>query len=584
MPRLGHDLHRWPVPALVALVLAMVAPALLVRPGAQPLQNWMESISMASAQETWLRQHSGERGAWLTPTVNGSVRSKKPPMFVWTTMLAWTGLDPLDASPQRLLARARLMSALLAMAMVLCVLWIGDTLGDRALGLIAALAAGMMPLLQSQARMASYDIHLAAWVTIAVAATAAMMKPGGRNPGARNPGARRALGSTIAMGALAVATLAAALLTKGPLALVIYAVPAGLFALHFSRSGIGPALKGLSVALLASIAWIWWYRHVNAASSGASGKISEEISAKFTNPGPIYFYPKTLLVLSFPWTLWLIGGLLSPLTERGEARLRHNLLLAWGWLVALVIAFSLVRGKAERYIVPAIPAAGLLVAACWRGAEAALALRRRSRGVTVLAAAQVVMLIVGSLAMVVLLAMPEALAARGWLKSSYVTPIPWPWAIIIGLALLTCALGCWWMIATRNLRAAAIATAIWASLSSLIYRTANAGAPAQRDVIIHDSSRVMEAIGEAPLSYLRIQDVDSPSPGNEFLFYTRRVVPSIKDRALDKLRDNGQLDYVMAMDHEEAEMLLGEAGFQRVLSFEDEPDQHRALWVEVDVR
>ena len=570
MPRLGHDLHRWPAPALIALIMAIVAPALLVRPGAQPLQNWMESISMASAQETWLRQEGGEPGAWLTPTVNGSVRSKKPPMFVWVTMLSWTGLDPADAAPGQLIARARVFSALLALAMVLCVFWLGSTLGDRALALIAALAAGTMPLLQMQSRMASYDIHLAAWVTISIAATAAMMKPG----------ARRTLPGTIMLGALAVAALASAILTKGPLALVIYAIPAGLLVLHFSRKGPSAVVTPIVVALLSSLAWVWWYRHVNSASAAASSKIGEEISAKFTNPGPIYFYPKTLLVLSFPWSLWLVGALLSPLTARGEARLRRNLLLAWGWLVLLVIAFSLVRGKAERYIVPAIPAAGLLVAACWRGAEAAFDQRRRSRGVTALILGHVVLLIVASIAVTVLLAMPDELASRGWLKSSYVTPWPWAWAIIIGLILLACALACWWLLATRNFRAAAIATAIWASISSLVYRASNAGAPAQRDVIVLDAARVLDAVGNEPLSYLRIQDVDSPSPGNEFLFYTRRVVPSIKDRALDELEINGQTDYIMAMDSEEAESLLGSAGYQRVLSFQDEPDQRRALWVE----
>src|SRR5688572_4939857 len=85
--------------AIIALaaIMALSLPALLIDLGRLAPRSWMEGIALLSSRETWKRQHAGESHAWLTPTVNGSPRLRKPPMLIWLNMLAWSDLDPATA-------------------------------------------------------------------------------------------------------------------------------------------------------------------------------------------------------------------------------------------------------------------------------------------------------------------------------------------------------------------------------------------------------------------------------------------------------------------------------------------------------
>src|SRR5438045_7106973 len=105
--------------------------------------------------------------------------------------------------------------------------WIGRSIlpDSNRFGLMAALILGTMLLTQQQARMASYDMHLAAWGTLSVAAAMwAMRADQGNN--------RRSLGCW----AFAALALAMAWMSKGPLALVIFAIPVGAW-IALNRSG-----------------------------------------------------------------------------------------------------------------------------------------------------------------------------------------------------------------------------------------------------------------------------------------------------------------------------------------------------------
>src|SRR6185503_14978472 len=111
------------------------------------------------------------------PWVNDQPRARKPPLVVWLNMLVWTGLDANRDTPSIMILRARLVAASLALVMIASTFWIGCVLRDRQLGLIAAAVLGTMVLFQVQGRMASYDIHVCAWSTLAVAAALWAMLP-----------------------------------------------------------------------------------------------------------------------------------------------------------------------------------------------------------------------------------------------------------------------------------------------------------------------------------------------------------------------------------------------------------------------
>ena len=79
---------------------------MLLEAGKPPPRHWMEAVSLHTSRETWLAIRDGDSGAWLTPTQNGRVRVKKPPMLVWLNLLSWSDLES-DADPQKLIARGK---------------------------------------------------------------------------------------------------------------------------------------------------------------------------------------------------------------------------------------------------------------------------------------------------------------------------------------------------------------------------------------------------------------------------------------------------------------------------------------------
>src|SRR5206468_558268 len=149
---------------------------------------------------------------WLTPSFNGTTRVTKPPMLVWLNMLSWSDLDLATSTPDQLVLRARLVSVTLALLTLGSTFWIGLTLADYKLAVLAAMIAGSNILLRRQARFAAYDIHLTAWATLAVAAAFWAMRPCGLTAEKR----QQVLGWGIAGLGLAMAWL-----SKGPLAIAI---------------------------------------------------------------------------------------------------------------------------------------------------------------------------------------------------------------------------------------------------------------------------------------------------------------------------------------------------------------------------
>ncbi|MEP0762465.1 MAG: hypothetical protein HRF48_06970, partial [Chloroflexota bacterium] len=165
----------WLIALSLALVLLACLPPMLVDLAKRDSTHTMENIALLSAQETWLRQQGyydlpADPNAWVMPTRNGSPRVTKPPMLVWLNLLAWWDLDPYTASVDLVTYRARLVAVGMALILIASTFWAGLTLADRRLAVLAALAAGSMWFLQRQGRTASYDIHLAAWSSLAMAA------------------------------------------------------------------------------------------------------------------------------------------------------------------------------------------------------------------------------------------------------------------------------------------------------------------------------------------------------------------------------------------------------------------------------
>ena len=87
------------------------------------------------------------------------------------------------------------------------------------------------------------------------------------------------------------------------------------------------------------------------------------VSNKYHHPQPIWFYPVIILMLALPWTVHLIAALARGRSWnwRGDDSLSIVRLFSLAWLLLPIIFFSFSGSKLPGYILPAVPAAALLV-------------------------------------------------------------------------------------------------------------------------------------------------------------------------------------------------------------------------------
>jgi dolichol-phosphate mannosyltransferase len=289
-----------------------------------------------------------ESGNWLVPTLNHQVYYDKPPLFYW-----------LVAGSFRLFgttaAVARLVPAGCALGTVLLTFLFGvRTLGLGAgflAGLVMTLAAGFVPI----SRVLTIDGVLSFLVALSLF-TGYLALQG-----------RRLhwgwwLGSAV--------SCALAVLTKGPVAFVLWAPPLAAYA-WLNKDKVQPTLRqwlahaGLVLVLVAPwfvgmIAYdadfayqFFIYHHVHRFLVG-----TDHIQ-------PFWYFLPVLFIGCLPWSVLALPLARFLLTRSPAVRpLRYGAmgfcLLAGSWCI---LFFSLSRGKLPLYILPALPAIALLLGA-----------------------------------------------------------------------------------------------------------------------------------------------------------------------------------------------------------------------------
>ncbi len=169
-----------------------------------------------------------------------------------------------------------------------------------------------------------------------------------------------------------------AVLAKGPVGALLPGLVIGADLLvrgHWGRwLRPGPLLA--MAALFAGVVLPWYAAatavHGRAFLDGFLGfsNLERFTTVLYDHPGPPWFYLPWVVVLLLPWSLFLPAAIarlgLRPLQLRagaGAAPLPWVLLL---WPVLIVAFFSAAATKLPGYILPALPAASLLVALHWR--------------------------------------------------------------------------------------------------------------------------------------------------------------------------------------------------------------------------
>lgn len=585
---------------VLALALLLCLPTLLIDLGGRDTTHTMENVTVVVAQETWLRWHAGDRGVWLVPSHDWRPRLKKPPMVTWMHFLAWADLDPSAAEPDLLLYRARLLAVAMGLILLAAIFWMGCTLGDMRMAVIATLAAGSMFFLQRQARTASYDIHFVAWATLSIAAALWAMNP----RGARSSRARQLAGwliAGLAMGASAM--------SKNPLAVAMVVLPVG-GAIVLLPGRRRAAMLGLLAAVgLTALIVTPWYVYVAEKFPTAEEKLLREFSQPRGEDAQEFYYYICILALVMPWTLWLISGLIHPFVRAARGRQRL-LLVAWLWFVLIFLFFSIPAAKQQRYILPIVPAATLLIGQVWRDHDVMARRGERDTSAGTLIRAHWIMLLMASLFIGLFLALQEPIieAVADWhrqtearlLEEGQTTGALWDWVsgddyptepvvepvdwwravvytvVLAGLALAGLRVHLWW-----KPMPAAVLSAVWALFLLGVVWHYYAHAPSAVHPVRPPARALAHQVGDAPLRSLRVTEHDKNRAmlNEEFRFYYGRLVPHVTPETLDEYLDlPDEVVYVLAKSGSKYRRVMREAGLTDEGPVQIDTDRFYRLW------
>jgi 4-amino-4-deoxy-L-arabinose transferase-like glycosyltransferase len=283
-----------------------------------------------------------ERGDWLVPHYRGEPFFDKPALTYWLIAASFRtfGFTP---------AAARLVSVAAALAVVLATAWLGRRLMGGAAGLaggfILATTFGFMTF----GRWAMSDMLMTLWSTLAFALAERLLA--GHPPVWIVP----ALGATLGLG----------FLTKGPVALLLPGL--GILLLLWSRGWPRLSVAGVSLAAaLFALLGLGWFGAVYARLGAGPldhfflrENVERFAGETYDSSRSPLFYLGTYLAEGAPWSLFMPLALWRVFRRRDEGSASSRLLL--GWIALMLIPLSLSRGKIDYYILPAYPAASLVL-------------------------------------------------------------------------------------------------------------------------------------------------------------------------------------------------------------------------------
>lgn len=286
------------------------------------------------------------RDDFVTPYLNGVPRFEKPILFYWTQAATYSVFGANELA-------ARLPSALAGLGIVLVLYLIGVEVASRRAALVAALAMATMYRFVTYARIGLTDVPVMFFITAAVYGFVCAV---------RRPSAAWAY--------FAWACVGLAMLTKGPVGVV----PVAIWATYavFSRDwSLITRVKPIGGAVLAVAIALPWYllmiiEHGRAFSDLAFGYeiVSRVLSEEtFERPHGFFYYFKVWPGDAAPWSALFIAGIgwmawrwrsLQPVT-------RQPIIFALAWFLSVFLGFSLSSSKVTHYVLPAYPAAALLI-------------------------------------------------------------------------------------------------------------------------------------------------------------------------------------------------------------------------------
>jgi 4-amino-4-deoxy-L-arabinose transferase-like glycosyltransferase len=324
-----------------ALIAAVTLPQFLLGLGDRNIWIPLEARYALVAREML------ETGQWILPHLGGAVYADKPPLLFWSIALI-SSLGPGVTE-----WTARLPTAFAAVGVCLMTWRLGVKLFSPTAGLLAALVLGTSGGFFWSSRQALPDMVLTLWTTGAFWALWEWFT------GQRR---RAAVAAGLCMGF--------ATLTKGPVGAVLPTL-GGL--LYLMVPGQRPKLQGwdalLCLGAFLGVTLAWFVPAVvlgglEYAQATLLHHSLERYVRAWEHTAPWYYYLGAFPAEFLPWTLFLPPALVAGGRPR-QYQGREGGWFALCWLVTILGFFSISTGKRDIYILPAFPAAALLVGWIW---------------------------------------------------------------------------------------------------------------------------------------------------------------------------------------------------------------------------
>ena len=329
--------ERWLYGGLAALVVLVFLAVLPNRPLFNPDEGRYAEIPREML--------SG--GDWVIPHLNGLDYIEKPPLQYWATALLYRIFGVSEFS-------ARLYTALSALATIALMGFLATRVWGRDTGWRAAAVLSGMLMFLVLGQLTTLDMSLTFYMTASLTGflLAQHLKQTSRRW-------------------MAMAWIAAALgvLTKG---LIAAAIPAAVLIIYsLGARDFSPWRRlnltwGLPLFLIIVVPWHWLA--ALRLDDFLQFFFVHEHFARYLTPiadrqEPWWFFGYVFLIGTVPWTLPALRVVIGGWRSRGALGPFSPAFFLWIWVIFVCVFFSLSDSKLMPYILPAMPALAVLIAA-----------------------------------------------------------------------------------------------------------------------------------------------------------------------------------------------------------------------------
>jgi 4-amino-4-deoxy-L-arabinose transferase-like glycosyltransferase len=285
-------------------------------------------------------------GDWVIPHLNGLAYIEKPPLQYWATALSLRVFGQGEFA-------ARFYTALCAFCTLFAVWLMARRLWSPAAAWRATAMLSSMLLFIALGQLLTLDMSLTLYMTLALAGFLFAQTGASSN--------RWML--------LAWTATALGVLTKGPVAAAIPAavlVIYSLYARDFAPWRRLRLLTGLPLFLLITVPWHWLA--ARRLPDFLQFFFVHEHVARYLTPSadreePWWFFGAVFLLGSAPWTLPALRAMGVGWRRRGAGEGFDSSLFLWIWVMFVLVFYTLSNSKLIPYILPALPALAVLMAA-----------------------------------------------------------------------------------------------------------------------------------------------------------------------------------------------------------------------------